>query len=220
MNDPRGRFHPSELDIALDADSAELLATARDIEAYAHGTTVAPSVGFEDRVMAAIANEPMPRPSTRLGFVAFVRDAWAAAFGAGRPLAVRAQGLALLLLLAVAIGSVGSVVAVGAGRLLAQQGPTPSPVLPSPSPSVSPSPSPSPSPTPTPTPTPSATPSATPTETASRTATENDEPSGTDDSGGGSGNSGPGGGEDSGGNSGPGGGGGSGSDDSGSGSED
>jgi hypothetical protein len=213
MSDPR-RFHPSELDITFDADSAELLATARDLEAYAHTGTIVPTADFEDRVMAAIADEPMPRPSTRRGFVAFVKDAWAAAFGAGRPLAVRAQGLALLLLLAVALGSVGSVVAVGAGRLLAQPAPTLPPVLPSPSPSVSPSPSPSPSPSATPTPTPS--PTASPTETARPTATETDEPSGTDDSGGESGNSGPGGGDDSGGgsgsddsggNSGPGGGG-------------
>ena len=64
MSDQRGRFHPSELDIALDADSAELLATARDLEAYANTGTVAPSADFEDRVMAAIALEPMPRPST------------------------------------------------------------------------------------------------------------------------------------------------------------
>ena len=217
MSDLRGRFSPSELDAVLDAESAELLAAARDLEAYAEVGTGHLSADFTDRVMAVIATEPMPRPSVSRGFVAFVRDAWAAAFGAGRPLAVRAQGLALLLLLAVAVGSVGSVVAVGASRLLTPPPTTPPTVIPSPTPSSVPS-TPPPSPSPSPIVTPSPTPSETPSQTARPTATATDEPSGTDD------NSGPGGGggsgsDDSGGNSGPGGGGGgSGSDDSGSGS--
>ena len=117
MSDPRSRFHPSELDLELDSESAELLATARDLETYAATGLAGPSVGFEDRVMAAIADEPMPRPAGR-GLLATARDAWAIAFGSGRPLALRAQAFAMLLALAVAVGSVGSVAVIGASRLL------------------------------------------------------------------------------------------------------
>lgn len=195
MSDQR-RFHPSELDVELGPESAELLATARDLESYAANGLAAPTVGFEDRVMAAIAEEPMPRRAGR-GFIGAVRDAWAIAFGPGRPIALRAQALAMLFALAVAVGSVGSVAVVGAARLLDEQGPVP-PTVPSPSPSPIPSPSVSPSPSPSisPVPTPTPSPSGSPVET------ETAEPSGTDDSGGGSGNSGPGGGGDDSGGSG------------------
>lgn len=220
MNDPRGRFHPSELDLEQGPESAELLATARDLEAYAASGLASPTVGFEDRVMAAVATEPMPRRAGR-GFLATVRDAWAIAFGAGRPMAHRVQAFAMLFALALAIGSVGSVAVIGATRLLGDQGPLP-PTVPSPSPNPSPSPtpvSPSPSPSVAPSPTPTPSPRTSPTETA--------EPSGTDDHGGsgsgsGSGNSGSGSGsddaasDDSGGSSGSGRSGSSGSDDSGS----
>jgi uncharacterized membrane protein YgcG len=192
------RFDPAEIDVELGPEGAELLATARDLESYAATGLAAPTVRFEDRVMAAIADEPMPRPAGR-GFLATVRDAWAIAFGPGRPVAVRAQAFAMLLALAVAVGSVGSVAVVGAARLLGDQGPVP-PTVPSPAPSPTPSPSivsPSPSISPSPTPPPSL--SASPVET------ETPEPTGTDDHGGGSPNSGPGGGggsDDSGGSSG------------------
>ena len=156
MSDPRSRFHPSELDLELDSESAELLATARDLETYAATGLAGPSVGFEDRVMAAIADEPMPRPAGR-GLLATARDAWAIAFGSGRPLALRAQAFAMLLALAVAVGSVGSVAVIGASRLLGPDG-TPPPTLPSPSPIPSPSVVPSPSPSISPSPSPTATP--------------------------------------------------------------
>ena len=179
MTGPR-RFDPAEIDFETDELTAGLLETARDLEAYAATGMAAPTVGFEDRVMAAIATEPMPRPTRGLGFLASIREAWAVAFGAGRPLAMRAQALALLLLMAVAVGSVGSVAMVGASRLL---GPVnPPPTIPSPAPSPLPSPpvGPTPSPLPSVSPTPSATtPRPSPTETV--------EPSGTDDSGGSSG---------------------------------
>jgi uncharacterized membrane protein YgcG len=179
MSDQRRRFHPTELDLDRDAESAELLATARDLEAYAATGSTSPSVGFEDRVMAAIAGEPMPRPSGG-GFVATVRDAWAIAFGQGRPIALRAQAFAMLLALGLAVGSVGTVAVVGAARLLGQPA-TPPPTVPSPSAVPSPSvvPSPSPSVSPTPSPTIVASPSASPDQSA--------EPSGTDDHGGGGG---------------------------------
>ncbi|HSL77329.1 MAG TPA: hypothetical protein VK867_10300 [Candidatus Limnocylindrales bacterium] len=198
MTDQR-RFHPSEIDVELGPESAELLATARDLESYAATGMAAPTIGFEDRVMAAIADEPMPRRAGR-GFLATVRDAWAIAFGPGRPVALRAQAFAMLLALAVAVGSVGSVAVVGAARLLGDQGPVP-PTVPSPSPSPTPSPS-----IVSPSRSPSISPSPTPRPSGSPVETETAEPSGTDDDGGGgSGNSGPGrGGDDSGGSSGSG----------------
>ena len=157
MSDARRRFDPSELDLGADPEAAELLATARDLESYASSGYVAPTVGFEDRVMAAIAAEPMPRPAGR-GLLATARDAWAIAFGPGRPVVLRAQAFAMLLALALAVGSVGAVAVVGAARLLSQ-GPTP-PTLPSPTPTPGPSMTPSPTPSPSidvsPTPTPRA----------------------------------------------------------------
>jgi uncharacterized membrane protein YgcG len=176
MSGPR-RFHPAEIDLESDELTAGLLETARDLEAYAATGMAAPTVGFEDRVMVAIADEPMPRPARGLGFLATVREAWAVAFGAGRPLAMRAQALALLLILAVAVGSVGSVAVVGASRLL---GPAVPPTTPSPAPSPSLLPSPV---TPSPV-TPSPSPSSSPTATPRPSPTETDEPSGTDDHGG------------------------------------
>lgn len=213
MSGPR-RFHPAEIDLESDELTAGLLETARDLETYAATGMAAPTVGFEDRVMAAIASEPMPRPSRGLGFLATVREAWAVAFGAGRPLAMRAQALALLLLVAVAVGSVGSVAMVGASRLLA-------PVNPPTTPSPAPSPLPSPSVVPSPSPLPSASPTPSVTTTPRPSPTETDEPTSTDGSGG-SGGSGSGSGSDSSGSgagsSGNGSGSGSGEDSSGSGS--
>ena len=193
MTDRRSRFDPSELELELDHEAAGLLATARALEAYAESTPAAPSSGFEDRVMAAIATEPLPRPTTRHGLLAMLRDAWAGAFGPGRPLAVRAQAFALLLVVAVAVGSLGSLAAVGAARLLSPDQ-LPPIATPSPTPSPIPTPSPSPSPSVSPSPSPTVAPSTAPTAAPTATETETDEPSGTDDSGGGGGNSGPGGG--------------------------
>jgi len=209
------RFDPSELG-EVDAAAAELLAVARDLEAFARSESVIPSVDFEDRVMAAIADEPPPRAVASgglLGLVAVVRDAWRLALTGGRPLAVRAQALALVLLAAVALGSLGSLAVVGVGRLLAPEAPMPTvrpAPLPSSSPSMRPSPSLSPSPsiTPSPSPTPSASPSPTetaePTETPGSTGEDSSGPgsgSGDDSSGPGSGgsedSSGPGSGGDS-----------------------
>jgi hypothetical protein len=166
------RFDPAELEDAEggttgDPAAAELLVVARDLEAFARSESVMPSVEFEERVMAAIALEPPPRAVSTgglVGLVAAVRDAWRLVWSGGRPLAVRAQALAIVLLAAVAFGSVGSLALVGVGRLLSQNAapvvtpspaptpsPTPSPSSPSPSPSVSPSPSSMPSASPSPT---------------------------------------------------------------------
>ncbi len=207
MSDFGRRFDASELgddDVVGNAAAAELLAVARDLESYARSDSVTVSADFEDRVMSAIAEEPPPRPvGSRglLGIVAVVRDAWRLAWSADRPVAVRAQALVFVLLAAVALGSLGSLAAVGVGALLSPDGPVPTvrpAPVPTPSPSVVPSPSLTPSPSLSPSPRP--TPSASSTETAEPTET----PEGTDDSSGsgsgsgsGSDSSGPGSGDDS-----------------------
>lgn len=213
MTGPARRFDPTELsDDPAAIGEAELTAAsamARDLEAIAERDTV-PTGGFSDRVMEAIASEPTPQPTRVFGLalrsrriggaVAAVGDAWRVTFGGGRPLAVRGQALALVLVVAAALVGLGGGAAVGAARLLTPDvAPSPSPapsVPPSPAPSIAPSPSVEPSPTPTPTPSPS--PEASPTDTGD--PIETPEATGTDDSGG---------------NSGPGGGGGSGADNSG-----
>jgi uncharacterized membrane protein YgcG len=180
MSDLRRRFEASELD-GDDAELAGLLRTARDLESFAASEHAAPSADFEDRVMAAIAAEPAPRAVMAGGFIATVRNAWRLAWSGGRPMAVRAQAFALLLIVAVAFGSVGSLAVVGAARLLTPPVSPPPTVLPTPSPSPSVPPSPSPSPSVVPSPSVSPSPSPTP------SATDTEEPSGTDDHGGGSG---------------------------------
>jgi hypothetical protein len=203
MSDFGRRFDPSELQDGdpdpADASAAELL-VARDLEAFARNESVTPTVDFEDRVMAAIALEPPPRAAAGVGVVgliAAVRNAWRLTWSGGRPLAVRAQALALVLLAALALGSLGAVAAVGVGRILAPNTPpvAPTPLLnsppsmrPSPSPVVSPSPSPTPSASPTPTV--DATNTAEPTQAAGPTnGSGSGSGSGNDSSGPGSGSS-------------------------------
>jgi uncharacterized membrane protein YgcG len=163
---------------------------------------VIPTADFSVRVMAAVADEPLPQPARafrralgagRIGLaLAAVRDAARLATVPRVPLSVRAQAFALVL--AVTIGSLGVVggAAVGASTLLrGTPGPLPSPSVPLPS--VSPSPSPTPSTSPERASSPDATdtsdPSETPeaTETAEPTDEHTAEPTGTDDHGGGSG---------------------------------
>jgi hypothetical protein len=207
MSDFGRRFDPSEL---LDGDAGgvgaatetELLAVARDLEAFARSESVSLSVDFEDRVMAAIALEPPPRAAGGVGLgglVAAVRDSWRLTWSGGRPLAVRAQALTLVVLAAVALGSLGALAAVGVGRLLAPEQPTVTPApLPTPHPSILPSRSPeashSPSPTPTasPTPTVEATETAEPTQAARPTSDSSGSGSGGSGSGSGGDSSGPG----------------------------
>jgi hypothetical protein len=197
------RFDPAELSedpgALTEAELTGALAMARDLEAIAERET-APTAGFSDRVMAAVAAEPTPEPTRVFGSairtrrfraaLAAVGDAWRVAFGSGRPFAVRSQALALVLIVLIGVVSLGGGAAVGAARLLNPD------VAPSPAPSPSvPPPSPTPAPSNEPTPTPSVAPSPTPTPEASPTDTDepNETPDATetDDSGG---NSGPGGG--------------------------
>ena len=100
MSDPRRRFDPSELEGTDDAERADLLATARDLEWFARTESAGPTAGFEDRVMTAIAAEPPPRALAGRGLLVAVLDAWRLAWTGGRPLAVRAQAFALLLVVA------------------------------------------------------------------------------------------------------------------------
>ncbi len=160
------RFDPSEVRPDTgpgpsDAELAEAMVAARELEALGARDAAGPTAGFEDRVMAAIAAEPAPRVLARPGrnvrygllgaFLISVRDAWRLATGGGRPLAVRAQAMAFVLLVVLATGSLSVFAAVGASSLLSS-GPTARPSLPTRTASPSPSPSPSILPSPTPPP--------------------------------------------------------------------
>jgi uncharacterized membrane protein YgcG len=179
---PHRRFDPAELRSpgepdASAAESADALAAARELEAFVLDTSIRPSDGFEDRVMAAIASEPSPRlvvmaPASvrggRLGaFLMAVRQSWAIATTGGRPMAVRAQAIAFVLLVILAAGALTSVTAVTVGALL---GPNGSTIGPDRSPTVTTPTAPTASPT-----QPVATDSPEPSESAEPTATAPDE---------------------------------------------
>ena len=110
MTAPPGRkprpFGPDELDGVAGLRPDELAAEARlarDLEGIAARGRRAPSSDFTDRVMAAVAAEPVPAPviaagsalrhGAALGFLASLRDSFRVAFGGGFPVAVRAQAL-------------------------------------------------------------------------------------------------------------------------------
>ncbi len=145
MTGPGRRFDLAELSddqFALtEADIVAATAIARDLEAIAERDD-APTVGFSDKVMAAIVAEPTPKPTRVFGAalragrfgtaVAAIGDAWRVAFGGGRPFAVRGQALALVLVVLIGVLGLGGGAAVGASRLL--------------NPDVAPPPSPSPAP--------------------------------------------------------------------------
>ncbi len=186
------RFRPDELDLDAEAgDPAELLSTARALEWLAATDDLGPSAGFADRVMAAIAEEPAPRPvEAALGAIrqrkpravlAALGDVWRVAFGGGaRPFAMRLPAMALVIVLLAGLGGVG---ALGAGALAGifnhgPVSPVASPVAPvasprpseleSPDPNVTPAviatPGPSPSPTESPEPSESSSPDPSPDE--------------------------------------------------------
>ncbi len=165
MSEMHGRFSRDEQPASgeTDAELAASLAMARDLESMAARSAAPSTEGFADRVMAAIAREPVPQPAAasgralrefRLGaFAAALGDAWRVAFGGGRPLAARTQAFALVLVTVVALGSLGGIATVGALGLLERPAPPPTQPV-SPPPSLAPSPTgplPSPSPSPSPT---------------------------------------------------------------------
>lgn len=169
-------FTAAELDGAGPLESADLLLMARELERL-DGGAIRPSDGFTDRVLAAIAGEPLPRPMAvagvaaregRLGaMIGALRDTWQIAWSGGRPMAARAQAMAFVLLLVLAVGSVGALTTVGAINVLFSTSSTPS-VQPAPSQPAVANPSPSPIEVPSPEPSPVVTPSPTsePTKTA------------------------------------------------------
>ncbi len=174
-------FRADELDGVSGIRPDELAAEsrlARDLEGIAARGGVAPSPGFADRVMAAVALEPVPAPviaagsalrhGAALGFLTSIRDALRVTFGGGFPLVVRAQSLALVLIVAAVAGGSGLATA-GAFGLLGDRGspsPVPSMVAPSPTPTATPLPTDTPDAT-IPSMTPSPTPSGSPEPTAS-----------------------------------------------------
>lgn len=192
MSQPRFPIHPGD-DERLADEMGRELENLGDV----HG--IRPSAGFADRVMASIADEPVPQPGVLLGLalrrrrfglaLVAIRDSWRVAFGGPRPFAVRAQAFALVLVVAIGALGTGGVAVVGASGLLGLDA-TPTPSV-EPSPLVSPTPSIVATPTPSPSPSPSATPTETPdaTETAEPTETpdETHDSSGSGSSGSGSG---------------------------------
>jgi hypothetical protein len=156
MSGQPGRFRPDELSDPdrqiTPAEQAAALAAARELEQSLPADAVRPSTDFGERVMAALASEPTPRPVgflTRLhlrpgivGLIASVREAWSvAARGAGRPIASRGMALAYVLAIAVLGLSLTGVAAIGTAGALGLLSPDRSPAssITSPEPLTSPS---------------------------------------------------------------------------------
>lgn len=175
-----GQFvHPSDEErIAADQ--------ARELEAMTMSITsaVKPSEGFADRVMEAIADEPLPQPVRAFGLallgghlraaVSAVGDAWRTISSAPAPMVVRAQALALVLMVLVGSVALAGGATVGAFGLLNGTPPTTRPSVPPPSLEIQ-------SPSPSPLPAPEATPSETPQESSSAEPTDSPEATETPD---------------------------------------
>jgi hypothetical protein len=198
-------IHPDDEERAAADMSRDLAGVAAEID-------IRPPAGFADRVMAAVANEPLPQPARAFGVallggrlrpaIASLGDAWRVLGGGSRPLVVRAQALALVLVVTIGSLAIAGGATVGAIDLLSAIAPvTPPPTTPAPTgpitsplPSVSPSSTPDPSPDASldasPTPEATETTQPTPTETPApteRPRTATPRPTPTDDHGGGSG---------------------------------
>jgi hypothetical protein len=197
-----GPFGPAELDGADEpltvVDQAEAFRTARELEAAAMAADVRPSAGFSTRVMAAVAAEPLPGPVTALGWAArrgrlraaaaALADAWRLAWSGGRPLAARAQALAVVVVLVLTAASVSGLAVAGVAGMLRQPSvtvPSPTEMMPSVAPSdemSSPSPTPPDDASATPDPKEIAEPTATPKRSSPRpTAHPTETPEGRDD---------------------------------------
>ena len=189
-------------------DNEERLATdmSRELEALAAESAIRPPVGFVDRVMAAVAAEPLPQPARAFGLAllagrlraagAAFGDSLRVVVGGSTPLAVRAQALGLVLVVAIGSIAVAGGAAVGAFDLLtANPPPPPGPTTQIPSELLS-SPMPTPSPSATHDERPYASPTSEPTETpksietpgaTERPRTDTPRPTESDDHGDGSG---------------------------------
>lgn len=133
LSDPDAPGDPAELAAALEI--------ARVLERSVGVDGVWPTPGFSDRVMAAVALEPAPWRS-RLGVaLGALRSTWQTALSANRPPLVRAKALAIVLVVLIALGSIGgaaTLAAAGAMNLF-QAHPTSGPqITPVPRPNVSP----------------------------------------------------------------------------------
>jgi hypothetical protein len=111
------------------SDEARLAADmARELDAMTASLAVLPSDGFADQVMLAIAEEPLPQPVWAFWLAmagghlrtaaAAAGDAWRTISSSPAPLAVRAQALALILVLLVGSLTLAGGAAVGAFDLL------------------------------------------------------------------------------------------------------
>ena len=156
---PHSRFSPGELSdlrgpVPSTAELAEAVAVGRAFERLGAIPDVRPSDGFVSAVMAAIASEPLPAPGVALRQAVLAKragevlralaDVWRIAWTGGRPLSVRLQGLAFVLVVATLVAAVGGTVLVGAASWLSQLAPPSTPhitepaVAPAPSPSATP----------------------------------------------------------------------------------
>lgn len=116
---------------------------ARELEGVAARGTARPSPDFADRVMAAVAKEPVAAPARAAGvairhgavgaFLASLRDAWRVTISPSFPMAMRAQAMAMVLLVAGLAAGSGVVTAGALGLLDARPNPSPSVEAPSPS---------------------------------------------------------------------------------------
>lgn len=141
-------FTAAELDGASGLHADELAGDtrmARDLETLAARTTNPPpaaSAAFADRVMTAVAAEPVPAPARLAGralrrgslsaLLLSLRDAWRVTTSTGFPMAARAQAMALVLVVA-ALVTGSSMVTAGALGLLGTDHATPAPSLERPS---------------------------------------------------------------------------------------
>lgn len=162
MTEPR-RFDIRELsgadDTNGDAELGQALAIARAVESALAGPEARPSPELVDRVMAAVAREPAPRPDGILaslrrrpglaGLLDSLQVGWSRAASSGRPIGLRAGGLAYVaavVLLAASLTGVATYTTAGALRGIGLFGPPASqvspatPGLPTPGPLTSPEP--------------------------------------------------------------------------------
>jgi hypothetical protein len=202
--DGRLRFSPDELPIDGDRvtalEIAASLAVARELGALVTAETPRPTAGFLSRVMTAVAAEPAPQPVTAFAralaggrlvpMLAALRDAWRVSTSPGRPTHVRAQALALVLLVLLAFGSLAGVAGAAVGLFdsrppnpplptrpaVVPPGPSTRPAIDVPtSPAVRPSSPPNAAATPSPTPRTTPRPVSTPRRTAAPEPTETDD---------------------------------------------
>jgi hypothetical protein len=170
-------FRPDELGSSGGAaDSAELasaLEAARLLERAVGVDGVQPSPDFASRVMAAVATQPAPSRSRLAMLLGSVRAAWDTALSANQPPFLRARAIAIVLIVILALGSLGGAATLAAAGALNLIGPHPSTT-----PLITPGPVPNPSGPTTTSPNPAATHEPTESEGPSETpdASETPEP--------------------------------------------